>query len=124
MNSKLAYSIKRPPVRPSAARSFPSSIRQLVFLLLMCSIGLQLVKADALDHWTRVGTLPRPYDVTYGNGSFVAVRPTYPGSDAGDIYHSTHGVTWEHIQFSGYSPALSRVAYGAGCFAAAGWAGA
>ena len=64
------------------------------------------------SHWTwRSGMLG---DVTYGDGTFVAV--------GGGILTSPDGVSWT-VQDSGTDSPLSSVTYGDGTFVAVGWYG-
>lgn len=136
--------MKLPPLQICRQRSWNVVIRNALtsrlaeWVGLACLIATYLAgataRADALQNWT-VRQIPPPegpwlvghWDVTYGNGMFVAVGHKQ-WSDYGTIYSSPDGVNWS--PWHDADPALTvngelrRVIFANGKFLAVGWGNA
>jgi hypothetical protein len=120
-----------------ASRGIAFGVMPLRFALLLGLLGTLAIssastRADPLDDWTlRLKGPVNPvehldhWDVTFGNGLFVAVG--HFGGDGGSIFTSPDGVTWtprhktniwEPYSFLGE---LRAVAFGDGRFVTGGW---
>ena len=94
-------------------------------------LGCYILTADAdpLQNWILrrkgppSGSLVTQWDVTFGNGLFVAVG--HDGGDYGSIYTSPDGITWTARHKRDYPEAtygeLRRILFGNGRFVAVGW---
>lgn len=71
-------------------------------------------------HAPASGNTTDVYDVTYGGGRFVAVRPRADGSSSDNVLTSTNGTSWSVVNIGTNDLFFFRVAYGNGIYVAVG----